>query len=85
MANKTTTINFKEYFSEEYEFLMSQHNRSLFICELIREYMNGGEIQNVRSSQVVKPLPVTPTQQEVKEEAKDEVKKRKPKNIGGVI
>ena len=56
-ATKKVTISFKEYFKEEYEFLNKQHNRSLFICELIRAYMNGEDMGGVKYS-IVKQNPV---------------------------
>lgn len=88
MATKSVTISFKDYFSEEYDFLAQQHNKSLFICELIREYMNGGNIQNVKSSDVSKIT--SPSSQEIEETIEEieelEVKKeRVKKNIKGIV
>ena len=98
-VTKKVTISFKDYFEEEYEFLNQQHNRSLFICELIRAYMDGEDLSNVRCS-TVKQKPVKEetnkneeeqkteqgTEQETeKEETEKEGKPKKSRKISGVV
>ena len=100
-ATKKVTISFKEYFKEEYEFLNQQHNRSLFICELIRAYMNGEDMGGVKYS-IVKQKPAKEElnnnevkiehEQEKEEKIEQEVeqvenikKEKKKKKISGVV
>ena len=40
----TLSISVKPHYQKEYEFLKSHHNRSGLICELIRQYLEGGEL-----------------------------------------
>lgn len=40
----TLSISVKPHYQKEYEFLKTHHNRSGLICELIRQYLEGGEL-----------------------------------------
>ena len=40
----TLSISMKPHYQKEYEFLKSHHNRSGLICELVRQYLEGGEM-----------------------------------------
>ena len=89
MATNKVTISFKDYFQEEYEFLNQQHNRSLFICELIREYMNGGNINSVKCSTMKPKFVEEKVEEEVpltsKNNENEEIKEKKKKKIGGIV
>lgn len=39
--SKTKSISFKEKYSEQYNFLLTQDNPSGFVCELIKKHMEG--------------------------------------------
>ena len=38
----TLSISVKPHYQKEYEFLKSHHNRSGLICELVRQFLEGG-------------------------------------------
>ena len=40
----TLSISVKPHYQKEYEFLKSHHNRSGLICELVRQYIEGGSM-----------------------------------------
>ena len=74
----TLSISMKPHYQKEYEFLKSHHNRSGLICELIRQYLEGGEMtlgfqKPAQSNQPIQPI----QKEEVKAEEiekKEEVK-----------
>lgn len=91
----TLSISVKPHYQKEYEFLKSHHNRSGLICELVRQYLEGGAMPigyQVPSQPVVKQENVVErvepkieekpkTEEEVKEKVeKKESPKREQKN-----
>ena len=76
----TLSISMKPHYQKEYEFLKSHHNRSGLICELVRQYLEGGEMtlgfqKPAQSNQPVQPI----QKEEVKAEEiekKEEVKEK---------
>lgn len=67
----TLSISVKPHYQKEYEFLKSHHNRSGLICELVRQYLEGGQIPLGYQNP---PQPVQPIQRE--EVSKEEVEKK---------
>lgn len=47
------SISFKDEYSEEFNFLISQSNPSQFVCELIREHMNSSDNFEQRVKEVL--------------------------------
>ena len=85
----TLSISVKPHYQKEYEFLKSHHNRSGLICELIRQYLEGGEltlgfqkpVQNTQQPEK-KEVEQKETKEEIKpkENASKAVKKEEDKN-----
>ena len=74
-VGNTLSISVKPHYQKEYEFLKSHHNRSGLICELVRQYLEGGEM-SMGYQQHCKPTSPQPVPQ-VTSQQEDEVKKDK--------
>lgn len=72
----TLSISMKPHYQKEYEFLKSHHNRSGLICELVRQYLEGGEMtlgfqKPAQSNQPIQKEEVKAEEIEKKEEVKE--------------
>jgi len=76
----TLSISLKPHYQKEYEFLKSHHNRSGLICELVRQYLEGGEMSfgYQKPSQSIQPIEDKKVEEE---EAKDNIKKEDKKEV----
>ena len=66
----TLSISVKPHYQKEYEFLKAHHNRSGLICELVKQYIEGGGM-SIGYQQPYQPVSQSTPQQ------KEEVKKDK--------
>ena len=69
----TLSISVKPHYQKEYEFLKSHHNRSGLICELVRQYLEGGgmSIGYQQPYQPVAPQPISQVVPQQEEETKN--------------
>ena len=77
----TLSISVKPHYQKEYEFLKAHHNRSGLICELVRQYIEGGGVsigyqQYQQPIENQQPTPQIAHQENVSEQ-KEEVKEIK--------
>jgi len=71
----TLSISVKPHYQKEYEFLKAHHNRSGLICELVRQYIEGGGM-SIGYQQPYQPVATQPVSQSTPQQ-KEEVKKDK--------
>lgn len=75
----TLSISIKPYYQKEYEFLKNHHNRSGLICELVKQYIEGGSMPvGYQPPQYQAPVATSETVEEkVGEQVKEENNKSK--------
>ena len=73
----TLSISIKPYYQKEYEFLKNHHNRSGLICELVKQYIEGGSMP-VGFQQPQYQPPIT-TSEKIEETVGEQVKKEELK------